>query len=264
LGNMTSPSFMRLFADLRKEQGPDHPIWDTNSKLDGRKFAEDNGVPVPALRGVFHDPRDIPEPEPLPIVLKPNDGCNTVGVFPLVPWDGEWRSHITGAIKPWDGWTALANQVPKRPTPQNTEAVEGPWLLEGMVGDGTCLPDLVKYHVIHGRTAFTSHAQRTPWAPRHDPKKRVAYWTPEGEYIEGGVMSSPYLDPTLPLPAHYHAMREIAERLAGLLPTPYARIDFFDDPTGPIFNEVTPHSGRARHAIRTEWDRTLGELWATG
>jgi hypothetical protein len=258
---MSAPRFSALYADLKRTRPHTHPVWQHNAKLDARRFATTLGIRVPPLLGIVRDPRNLTE-RTAPVVVKPNDGCVALGVLPAVPDGGGWRDLFSGRTASWAAWMQelyeLSQQPPRfRPHPDN---VRGPWVMEGMVGDGSALPDDWKFYVIGGRVLLTGQFRRIPSAGRK-AKARICQWTRDWERVTGGAKADQDNDLTLPPPKHGAQLVAIAERIAAALPTPFVRVDLYEDDAGPVFSEITPEPGGS-HRFRPEWDERLGAAWA--
>jgi len=118
--------------------------------------------------------------------------------------------------------------------------------------DGT-IPNDVKLFVYHGKVHFfqidTSRFG----------KHKMAFLDRDWNKLPF-TKGHPQIDEALPKPQHYALLIELAEKIGALFD--FARVDFYDLPSGVYFGEVTfyPAGGFGRF-YPEEWDENFGSPW---
>jgi hypothetical protein len=254
------PSFLASYERLRRvrelahrEHGVLHPIWRVNGKDEGRRFAEEHGVRVPAL---LHPPTPLEEvliPSAASFVLKPVRGAASRGVYVLRRHGADrFRSLREGQELGWADVLAQARALVAQGRVGERFLVE-----EAIPGTGTDeLPHDWKCYCLGGRVELV--LQKATRGPR-TADARFRFWDRDLRDL-GPVRHADRHDPTLPAPRHAEALIAVAERLAQQLPGPFVRVDLFEANDGPVFGEVTPHPGGTQRFV-PEVDRRLGEAW---
>jgi hypothetical protein len=184
---------------------------------------------------------------PTPYVIKANHGSG-------------WCRHVVNeADTDWDAIeTECAGWLRRRWHPNLCEhqyaAITPQLLVEPRLGgDGDVLPYDYKFHVFNGRVVFCGVNTERLQSPK------VAAMDREWRRLPFTMDNFPPTATTPPRPRALDEMIVAAERLAA--PFHYARIDFYDLPTGPRFGEVTltPASG-FRPFNPDHWDFRFGAL----
>ena len=257
-------SYTDLMNAWHARVGPDHPIWAHNGKLEARAFAAALGVAVPALLDGPAELDDLAPPTG-PAVLKPVNGFGGHGVLPLVPIGGGvvYRNLLTGWTGDWAGWRRMAARslrVDVHPrTPR--DRIAGPWIVEELVTGR--LPDDFNVWVIGGRPMLVHRRRRSH---RGGGTWLHCVWDPNDfDASLGNVWARPRTSIfPLPPPRDPAALLEAAMRLACRVDGPGVRVDLYEEDDGtPVFGELTPYSAAGTSRFVDDWERRLGDAWAS-
>ena len=259
-------SYQRFLEAAMAERGPDHPIWADNGKASGRELGILSGLHVPE---VFQGPcslRSMTPPEH-DAVIKPVQGCSGRGIRPLrYEGGGRYTNLFTGETTTWEA--AVSSAMADKHTPRNLvlleqghpDAMRPPWLLEEPILDesGGLVCDW-KAFVFGGRVEAVFQMVRTPG----EKTKRVKWWSRDWEDV-GDIAPVKAWRYTRSLPGPHVPGRLTAafEAVAGLVDSPFIRVDLYEQPGRVVFGEVTPHPTGGSVRFVRGWDRRMGQAWA--
>lgn len=259
------PSYQRFLEQAMRERGPGHPIWAVNSKNSGRELGEMCGLHVPE---VYQGPCPLKKMSPPThdAVIKPVEGCSGRGIRPL-QWDGDGYTNLfTGENLSWG--QAVASALADKHTPRNRrliqqrhpDALRPPWLLEELIlNEGGGLVCDWKAFTFGGRVEAVFQMVRIPG----ERAKKVKWWTRDWE--EAGdiapVKTWRYT-PSLVGPHDPARLIDAFEAVAGLVDSPFIRVDLYEQESRVVWGEVTPHPTGGTVRFLPEWDRRFGAAWA--
>ena len=261
------PSYQRFLQAAMAERGPDHPIWEDNGKASGRELGELCGLHVPE---VYQGPcslRKMHEPAH-DAVIKPVQGCSGRGIRPLRhEGGGQYTNLFTGTTLTWDA--AVSSAMADKHTPRNRrlleqghpDAMRPPWLLEELILDeaGELACDW-KAFVFGGRVEAVFQMVRIPGEGR---SSLVKWWSRDWEDVgDIAPVKKWQYTPTLARPHDPGRLVDAFEAVAGLVDSPFIRVDLYEQRDRVVFGEVTPHPTGGTVRFVPEWDRRLGEAWA--
>lgn len=260
---------MRFTEHLRaliaaRAEGECSGVMDYTGKLEGRALAEGLGIRTPRIISGPCGLQDWPDDPHRSVVIKPVDGCNARGVFPLL-FDGEVYApawDTTDGSAPWPEWKIRA-RAQRRKSQDGPAPFDGPWIVEELLTspDGGVVFDW-KCYCIWGRCIWIRQHHKTG---RSSNACRVRSWTPDFGPIDEPLIQKKQPDPTLPPPRHGPEIVDAAEAIATALRdrtgTPFVRIDMYEDNDGPLFGEITPHPSGGRQVYHEAWDQALGCVW---
>src|SRR5690606_19464581 len=134
---------------------------------------------------------EIPRPA-APSVLKPQHGYGSRDMFPLVPHGGAYRDLLHHETLTWREVRRRARRALRTgPSRQHPDHLRGPWLLEGLIGDGRRLPYDWKLRVFGGTAGII-------W--QIDRNRKVGTWWTRDWRPAGAAAVHPWYghDPGLP------------------------------------------------------------------
>lgn len=257
-------TYQEHITRVMKERGPDHPVWKYNDKLAGRLLAKQAGVRCPQVILGPTQMKNFPPPV-VSGVLKPVTGCTSRGVVPFIPSGiDEYRLPLSGEVLSWEQITKRALQAKHTPLNKrllardHPDAVRPPWIIEQLIRDGSYASGIScdwKAWVIGGKVQMIGQYVRGQnvhvcW--------RGPQWEPVGKVRDSRKWT---YNESLPLPHQPEKMIDAFEAIARLFPAEFVRVDLFEDKTGPVFGEVTPHPAGGKTEFIKQWDIRLGEAW---
>lgn len=260
---LAQPSFVSRTEALRRVRGRARelwghadPVWGYNDKLAGAELATDVGLRIPRQ---LAPSTLLDELEPPPVdrcLLKPVSGTASRGVTPLVRQPGgRWLDlfELDDGPQPWSAIHErlqrfrAEGRISKRFLVE--ELLVGPTPTE-LPYDYKCLCIGGAVELIYARDV------RNQRFPRHSSYR---YFSPSWEDL-GAISTPDQLDASIPPPTHRDELLGAAAAVARALPTPFVRIDLFDQPDGVVFGEITPQPG-TNLWFGPELDRRLGAAW---
>lgn len=256
------PSFTSKYAEQRRvrriaeQLGVTDPVWSINAKSAARAWAQALGARHPQVIGEYADVRDVPWSElPDRVVVKPDEGAGGQGVRLLERQGSSWRDVLLGEQ------VTTAALVERLVGLADKGVVSRPTVVEEMVDDPqrpSQTPVDWKFYTFFGTVGLVlGRAPLVDGRGRLRPGWRV--FDPQFRDL-GQVYSGHLRDATVAPPAHADELSALARRLSASVPRPFLRIDLYDDRSGALFGEVTPHPGGAQR-FRRDVDRRLGEHW---
>lgn len=259
-------SYQTFLEQAMRERGPDHPIWEDNGKATGRELGTLCGLHVPE---VFQGPcslRSMTPPEH-DAVIKPVQGCSGRGIRPL-RWDGfgQYTNLFTGETMTWEA--AVSSAMADKHAPRNLkllerghpDAMRPPWLLEELIlNESEALVCDWKAFVFGGCVEAVFQMVRTPG----EKTKQVKWWSRSWDDIgDIAPVKAWKYTPTLEGPHAPDRLTAAFEAVAGLVDSPFIRVDLYEQPGRVVFGEVTPHPTGGSVKFVPKWDRRFGAAWA--
>lgn len=247
----------RRIGRLLRRHGARDVVWKVNDKDAGCAFAASHGVRTPEMFARYPDASSIDWDElPAEFVLKTITGTGSRGVLPLVR-DGEtYRDLLDGerALSRAEIVEYLDGHVANRAVSRQLVVEE---LLRSPYPQRPGLALDVKVYCFYGVVGMVM--LRCPGGSRNHDQMRARYFDPDGNDL-GAVMAHVQVDPALPEPLRWTELLDAAQRLSAAIPAPFVRLDFYEQPDGIVFGEVTPSPG-GKQTARRDIDLRLGELW---
>jgi hypothetical protein len=260
----SSPSFYKRLAMLRrsyttmKSLGFQHPIWTLNAKHAGYQFARSHGLATPRKIANCADVSEISWGElPDSFVLKTLHGAASRGVLPLVRRGNKYLDLLAtarGPMSPAEIEAYLrqqkqAGKVSSRltieeliPSPHNSQP--------------TLAPDL-KLYCFYGAVGLVMVRTTNGSRDRHSFQYR--HFDEHGADL-GEALIGRNVNRSVPAPLHLDELVEAGRMLSAAIPSPFARIDFYENSDSIIFGEITPRPGGPQRP-RPDLDIRLGTLW---
>lgn len=247
----------RIFHLVRRHSGEDVTAV-VGAKDAGYAFAASHGIATPVVLGRHLSAESIDwSCLPDEFVLKSVNGSGGQGVVPLVRHDaGSYRDMLGSerVVTPEDVTAMLAEKV-------QTRGVSNELLVEQMLRSPypqwPGLPLDVKIYCFYGKVGMLM--LRSSGGSRRNDRIRVRYFDPSGADL-GAAMTHREVDPALPAPIRLPELIDAAQRLSAALPTPFVRLDFYEQPDRIVFGEVTAVPGSPQRA-RADIDELLGRMW---
>lgn len=224
----------------------------------GYAFAASHGVAVPTVIGRYPNAASI-EWSVLPdeFVLKTVNGSGSQGVAPLIRQDDGLFRDLLGdnnLVTPGNVRAMLEEKV-------HTRALSKELLVEKMLPsphpECSDLPLDIKVYCFYGEVGMVM--VRHSGSSRRNDRIRVRYFDPAGKDL-GAVMSHREVDPSLPAPTTLPELISAGQRMSAALPTPFIRLDFYEQADGIVFGEVSGIPG-GKQQPRADVDEFLGALW---
>lgn len=241
------PSFSRSVARASRDR--QFPVARVMlSKLGTRRLLKALDAPVPGEFRELGSIADITaETLARPTVVKPVQGSNNRGVFPLRPVaPGRWHDLEHDVELSLE----RVREELSRALVQHSLADRwiGEELLRGT--DGATIDD-AKFLMFRGRVgaAFV----------RRNPAHTFTWFDEAWNPIVSGIRQHPR-DPSVGPPSQRAELTDLAVRISRALPLPFVRVDMYSTSRGPVVGELTPYPGWA-HDVDTELDIKLGILY---
>lgn len=253
------PSYLAKREELRRvrrlghELGVRDPVFDVNSKLESRAWAERLEVRHAALLARAEGAPQLPWSSlPERFVVKPVRGAGSSGVH-LLRRDGD-QLHDLRADVP----TTVGAVVEDLARLAADGKISSDLLVEELVLDPQRPhggPVDWKFSTFFGRVGVV---EAKVAGPDGEPRWRLydAGWQDLGN----GWLDAHVLADGLQPPAHPDELLEMARRISASVPRPFVRIDLYDSEDGPVFGEITPEPG-GPEGFRPDVDEMLGRLW---
>lgn len=154
---------MHALIEERKA-GRNTGIFDYNGKAEGRRLAQELGVPVPGVVMDPFEPEDFPYPPHVSVVVKPSHGSFSRGVLPLerneagdfrVLWEDVRSPGKPGEAVPWYRWMMALQQIRDGFEGVEGREIRGPWIAEELIpGLNTPLATIWKVYCLWGRPVW--------------------------------------------------------------------------------------------------------------
>lgn len=241
------PSFSRSLARASRDR--QYPVSRVMlSKTGTRRLLQAIGAPVPGDFRTLGGYADITAATLAhPTVIKPVQGSNNRGVFPLLPvGPGRWRDVEHDRELTLD----RLHEELARALVQHS--LKDAWIGEELLrGPGDTAIDDVKFLMFRGRVgaAFV----------RRNPAHTFTWFDEDWQPLVSGIPQHPP-DPSVTPPQDRDRLTRLAVRISRALPIPFVRVDLYSTADGPVAGELTPFPGWA-HDIDDRLDARLGALY---
>ena len=243
----------KMMESRKKYEGEEHPVDKIGYKLRAYHLADLHMIKHARVIGIYSRIEFVPwEKLPEQFIIKPQRGCSTKGVMPLVKrWDKVYldilRNKLLSIEEIIDFYTEGLS-----PTAVEKHSREL-WIEELLINP---LPCDWKVHTFNGQIGIIEQFKRDEKTKYHK------YWTREWINIPN-ICSKIFtyeINNDLPSPLHPGEILETAIELSKAIAHPYVRIDLYDIPKGVYLGELTPHPGRTCVYL-DYWERYLGAMW---
>lgn len=187
-------------------------------------------------------------------VLKPNRGRSSAGVFCLVRSGSGYRELKSGKVRSIQRLKELAVES----YGQLGRADE--WLVEELLlaPHGPSQPaNDYKFFCFHDRVELI--LQKGEVVDGHKSRQAMRFYDRAGVPVNTGLRPKAVSD-LLALPDGIGAMVAEAERVSGMIPTPFMRVDLYDTQRGTVLGEFTPGAG-GLYRLNEEWKRRMARRW---
>jgi len=243
----------KMMESRRRYEGIEHPVDRIAYKLKAYSLADQHGIKhaevirlYSSILSIYWD--SLPEQ----FIIKPQQGCSTKGVLPLVRnKQGKYKDILRNkvmSIKQIIDYY-MEGTLPEAKEKHSREL----WVEELLINP---LPYDWKVHTFNGKVGIIEQFKRDEHIKYHK------YWTSEWKNIEN-ICSKIFtyeINNSLPGPIHPEEILTVAIKLSKAIAHPYVRIDLYDIPEGVYIGEVTPHPGRTCVYL-DYWERYLGAMW---
>ncbi|WP_298804297.1 ATP-grasp fold amidoligase family protein [uncultured Pseudokineococcus sp.] len=228
------------------------PVFDVNDKKDSQRWAQQLGLRTAEVLAAGRTASTVPWCDlPERFVVKPDKGVASKGVFLLERTAEGFRDLRRGTATTAEEVTEELLGLAAAGT------VSEEVLVESMVRDPQTpgwAPIDWKVLAFYGRVGLITAIRTPPGAPRAC-RWFDASWQDLGLAVHGPTKR----DASIPTPRHAEAMLRAASLVSACVPTPFLRVDLYEDEAGPVFGEITPQPGGPL-AFRRGVDRWLGEM----
>lgn len=235
-----------------------------HDKVQATRFVEALGVPTTKTLDIVDDPADINFALlPYHVVLKPAFSSSSFGVMVLQRYLERFHDHLRDRDLTID--EILAEQAAiaaKHPNSKHR------WIVEEKVEDanGHPVPDDFKFYTFAGKVGMVHQTIR------NKPRNQHAFFDagfqpladPDGDLIWTNDNLVERVE--RPAPDNWAEMLDMARKISAAVPSPFARIDMYNTPTGPVFGEFTLVPGTFYYEDREKMgpvlSEHLGRMWA--
>lgn len=187
-------------------------------------------------------------------VLKPNHGRNSVAVFCLVREGDRYRDINTGVVH---SLTQLKRAADREYGPLKRK---DEWLVEELLMSRS-EPDRpavdYKFYCFGDRAELVR--QRVSIGLGKERKVVMRHYDRDGEPVDPGLRANQVSD-DLVLPDSFATMLAEAERVSGMITTPFMRVDLYDTTRGVVLGELTPGPG-GMYTFNEAWKRRFTRRW---
>ncbi|MEJ5866174.1 ATP-grasp fold amidoligase family protein [Pseudokineococcus sp. 5B2Z-1] len=253
------PSFLAQREALRRTRALGHelgvrdPVFEVNSKLESRAWADRLGVRQAELLAHVNDVDQVPWSRlPGRFVVKPVHGAGSRGVH-LLERAGDGLRDVRR-----DRPTSVEEVVADLRRSAAEGVVSAEVLVEELVADPQrpgagpvdwkCSTFFGVVGVVEAKVAG------------RDGEPRWRLFDADWRDLGRGWRDEQPLAAGLRPPAHAAAVVDLARRVSACVPRPFVRIDLYDGEDGPVFGEITPEPGGPT-GFRADVDEHLGRLW---
>ena len=211
-----------------------------NDKLLDMKFADALNIPTPSVyqQNITLDNVSF---EKAPFVLKPTYGSNAKNVFYV-----HSISKIVEAksARCFDSISAMKSYI-------SASGYNKTWQTEQLMTgvDGKPSTDL-KVYAYYGETGGVMEVLR-------EDKTYRCWYSPEGKILESENLKTEWFNGNGFSPK----LLEYASKIALATPTPFLRIDFYQDENDYYLGEITPHPGKYYTEYSNQVDSQLGRCF---
>jgi TupA-like ATPgrasp len=238
-----------------------------DNKIEGYKFAMDNGVAVPKhklLESIQLIRSDSWVSSLKSFVVKPQDSHSSRGVY-ILSDAGEGKFHCS-----MNGITFAS--IDEFIEHYITQQSEGKW--ETFFGHSVIVEEAIEDS--HGFSPSMGYKVFAFWTGspivmqldhnKYIPQNQWKYTSYDesgkalGPIWEGSGISHQPL--ALPAPRNLDSMVSMANRLVKAARASFVRMDFYDTPNGAVFGEFTPIPSGGRKHFSPEYENILHKYWA--
>jgi hypothetical protein len=239
------------FSERLKKSIEDHksgikknPVDDIAYKLKGYKLANKLNIKKAIIYGIYQNINDvywcnIPED----FVIKPQSGCSTNGVYPLVyKGKGVYFDLLRKTTLPLKKYMKLYSEGERHS--------KSLWIEELL---SEPLPYDWKLYAFNGKIGLIRQFNRN-----EKPATAKCYDT---DWNEVKVFGTAYKkNDDLPKPMFPDELIFTAEKLSKAVRYPFVRVDLYENSNGVYFGEITPHPAHA-FQLSKKYDEYLDSLW---
>ena len=243
----------KMMESRKRYEGVEHPVDKITYKLRAYHLADLYMVKHAKVQGIYSRIEIVPwEKLPEQFIIKPQQGCSTKGVLPLVKQkDGKYQDILRNKTMSLEEVICyyLEGLLPEAKEKHSREL----WIEELLINP---LPCDWKVHTFNGKIGIIEQFKRDEHIKYHK------YWTRRWVNIPK-ICSKIFtyeINNELPGPLHPEEILETAAKLSKEIAHPYVRIDLYDIPEGVYLGEVTPHPGRTCVYLPF-WEDLLGRMW---
>ncbi|MFW5793854.1 MAG: ATP-grasp fold amidoligase family protein [Bacteroidota bacterium] len=221
-----------------------NPVDDIAYKLKGYKLAQKQNIKTPIIYRVYKNINDVDWEElPNKFVIKPQAGCSTNGVYPLVYKGKEvYFDLLRKTTLPLKKYMKLYSEGERHS--------KSLWIEELL---SEPLPYDWKLYAFNGNIGLIRQFNRN-----EKPATAKCYDT---DWNEVKVFGTNYKkNHYLPKPMFPNELISTAEKLSKAVRYPFVRVDLYETVNGVYFGEITPHPAHA-FQLSKEYDDYLDNLW---
>lgn len=235
--------------------------WSFESKLFLDEFCISNKYPKPKTHSIVALAKELASVDNYQsIAVKPVNLSSSIGVMVLNRnSDGSYHDEMSGRNFSIDELI------------EHQETISKKWKIEAFALEQR-LYDIGKYSIPRDFKfyAFNGQIALIQCIDRNESPSRVTWYDGEFENIvDDSIICNPkyvkragYAKPSL-----WKQLTQLAQEVSSNIGTPFARIDLFATPHGPMLGEVTLTPGgpyfRQHYSFSNELDKKLGELWSS-
>lgn len=227
------------FTELLRARGEGKespkPPWHLHDKLKCYDFCKAVGLPTVNVLRRFDNPQDINlDGLPTEFVVKPNYSSSSIGVMVLTRTEDGYFDAMNRKTVNLEQIKARHQEIFDKSTKNGLKLT----IIEEKVQDTAdiAIPYDYKAYAFQGEIAFIDQFDRSG--------KRTAMSWFDGSFDplpDGRIMTNEkYMDvrPAVK-PEGWEALLNLAWRASVATPAPFARIDMYSTPTGPVIGEIT-------------------------
>ena len=249
----------RVKEAIKRYEGKKHPVDKIAYKLKAYDLADRLGIKHAKIYGIYSRIEFVSWKKlPGQFVIKPQQGCSTHGVMPLIKIEEkenpEFETYfdiLRNKLMPKERIIAyfMEGLLPE----SHVKHSRGLWIEELL---GNPVPCDWKVYTFNGKIGFIR---------QYKGDGEIKYsknWT-EGWEITNPIMKEMgkyIINNKLPAPIHKEELLETAKRLSIEVKHPFVRVDLYDTPNGIYLGELTPHPG-STHIFIDSWQNDMGKLW---
>lgn len=211
-----------------------------NDKLLDMRFADALNIPTPS---VYQEDVMLDEVvfESLPFVLKPTYGSNANNVYYV------YSVNNIVEVKSAKNITSLDGLFEKIASTGYNKS----WQTEQLMIDAHSKPSTdLKVYAYYGETGGVMEVLR-------EDKTYRCWYSPEGKILESENLKTEWFNGNGFSPK----LLEYASKIALATPTPFLRIDFYQDENDYYLGEITPHPGKYYTEYSDQVDSQLGRCF---
>lgn len=235
--------------------------WFLHDKLKCYSFCRENDLATAVVLREFNTPDEMTLAGlPDDFVIKPSGAHSSRGVMVLTRTAEGFHDHLRNRpVTTEEVLTLQAKHYEETKFSFNKIIVE-----EKIVDkEGFAVPRDYKAYAFHGNIALILEINRNTKPPT------VGWFDGEFQPVtDGRVTSNPKLVTERPAtrPADWDSVLAFARKVSLTLPTPFASIDMYSTPKGPIVGEVTLAPGGLyfgnQFTLSTNLQATMGQMWS--